>query len=182
MVKGERFNSISHLVGATLALAAGIHPKIVSERLAKMGYAPMPTWQELALKDETTSEYPLLLTNAKEEAYMMSGYRTVASLRIIRPDPVVELHPDTARQYGLKEGEWIAIETSEGRIRQRLALNRSLDPRVVFAAFGWWFPEQADTGWTGSNLNMLTPNGPDYDPSSGGITLRGIACRVRADS
>jgi len=157
--------------------------EIVSERLGKMGYAPMPTWQELALKAETSEDYPLLLTNAKEEAYMMSGFRSVASLRIIRPDPIVELHPDTAQKFGLSEGQWITIETREGRIKQRLSLNRSLDPRVVFAAFGWWFPEQAKSGygWTGSNLNMLTPNGPDYDPSSGGITLRGLPCRVRPD-
>jgi hypothetical protein len=51
---------------------------------------------------------------------------------------------------------------------------------VVVAAFGWWFPEQADSGygWSGSNLNMLTPSGPDYDPSTGGVTLRGVPCRI----
>ena len=58
-----------------------------------------------------------------------------------------------------------------------------MDPRVVMPAFGWWFPEQADEGygWRGSNLNMLTPSGPDYDPSTGGVTLRGIPCRVSRD-
>ena len=42
------------------------------------------------------------------------------------------------------------------------------------------YPEQANSGygWSGSNINMLTPSGPDYDPSTGGITLRGLPCRV----
>jgi anaerobic selenocysteine-containing dehydrogenase len=156
--------------------------EIHSERLAKMGYAPMPTWAELALEEELPAEYPLLLTNAKEETFMLSGFKGVASLRTIRPDPIVELHPDTAKALGLAEGAWVAIETREGSIQQRLSLNRSLDPRVVVATFGWWYPEHADAacGWTASNLNMLTPSGPDYDPSTGGITLRGIPCRVRS--
>jgi anaerobic selenocysteine-containing dehydrogenase len=153
--------------------------EIYSERLEKIGYAPMPLWHELSAGAHTSEEYPLLLTNAKEEAYMLSGFKAVASVRIIRPDPIVELHPDTAKRYGLDEGQWIVIETQDGRIKQRLSLNRSLDPRVAVAAFGWWFPEQGESyGWNGSNINMLTPSGPDYDPSTGGITLRGIPCKV----
>jgi anaerobic selenocysteine-containing dehydrogenase len=154
--------------------------EIHSERLEKIGYAPMPLWQELSVTADTSEEYPLLLTNGKEEAYMLSGFKAVASVRIIRPDPIVELHPDTAKKYGIEEGHWVSIQTQGGRIKQRLSLNRSLDPRVVVAAFGWWFPEQAESsyGWNGSNINMLTPSGPDYDPSTGGITLRGIPCKV----
>lgn len=154
--------------------------EIYSERLAKMGYAPMPRWEELAVKDDAPDEYPLLLTNAKEEAYMLSGFKGVASVRIIRPDPMVEVHPQTAQSLGLKEGEWVWIETPEGKIKQRLSLNSSMDSRVVLAAFGWWFPEQAESGygWNSSNLNVLTPSGPNYDPSTGGVTLRGVPCKV----
>jgi anaerobic selenocysteine-containing dehydrogenase len=154
--------------------------EIYSERVEKIGYAPMPLWEELRLTPEIPDEYPLLLTNAKEETYMLSGFKQVASVRIIRPEPLVELHPDTAEKYGLKEGQWVTIETKDGSIKQRLSLNRSLDPRVVVAAFGWWFPEQAESGygWSGSNINMLTPSGPDYDPSTGGVTLRGVPCRI----
>ena len=154
--------------------------EIFSARLEKIGYAPMPNWDELGRKVEMPAEFPLLLTNAKEEAYMLSGFKGVASVRTIRPDPVMELHPDTAKKYGLEEGGWAYIVTREGKIKQRLSLNRSLDPRVVVAAFGWWFPEQAASGygWSQSNINMLTPSGPDYDPSTGGITLRGIPCTV----
>jgi anaerobic selenocysteine-containing dehydrogenase len=92
----------------------------------------------------------------------------------------VEMHPETAHKLGLQEGTWVGIETRQGRIKQRLSLNRSLDPRVVVATFGWWFPEQPQTGygWAASNLNMLTASGPDYDPSTGGITFRGLPCRV----
>ncbi len=154
--------------------------EIYSERLEKIGYAPMPLWQDLGNAVDTPEEYPLLLTNGKEEAYMLSGYKHVASIRMIRPDPMVEMHPETAQGLGLEEGKWVTIETKNGKIKQRLSLNRSIDPRVVMVAFGWWFPEQAESGygWSGSNINMLTSSGPNYDPSTGGVALRGIPCKV----
>lgn len=156
--------------------------EIYSERLRMLGYEPMPLWKDLGGVKDVPETYPLLLTNGKEETYMMSGFRHVATMRIIRPDPLVELHPETAQRLGLKEGGWVYIETETGRVKQKLSLNRNIDPRVVIAAFGWWFPEKGESGigWKESNINMLVPSGPDYDPSTGGVTLRGLPCRVYA--
>ena len=156
--------------------------EIYSEQLEKLGYEPLPRWEDLSRITEPTGQYPLLLTNAKEEAYMATGFKHVASIRIMRPEPLVELHPDTTQELGLKDGQWIYIETGVGRVKQRLSLNPDIDPRVVIAAFGWWFPEKADCGygWRESNINMLTASGPDYDPSTGGLGIRGIPCRVYA--
>ena len=142
----------------------------------------MPLWKDLGRIKDVPQDYPLLLTNGKEETYMMSGFRQVASMRIVRPDPLVELHPETAQKLGLEEGKWIYIETETGRAKQKLSLNHNIDPRLVLAAFGWWFPEKNDSGlgWQETNLNMLVPGGPDYDPSTGDVTLRGIPCRVYA--
>jgi anaerobic selenocysteine-containing dehydrogenase len=156
--------------------------EIYSEQLARMGYEPLPLWQELSRRVEPTAEYPLLMTNAKEETYMATAFKHVASIRLIRPEPYVELHPNTARELGLEEGTQVYIETEIGRAKQRLSLNRAIDPRIVVAAFGWWFPERAESGygWMESNINMLTGSGPDYDPSTGGVAMRGIPCRVYA--
>ncbi len=155
--------------------------EIYSKRLKEMGYSPVPTWEEATRSIlDTSDDYPLLLTNAKEEAFVGSGYRNVTMLRKITPDPIVELHPSTARQHGLKEGEWIFIETRKGRITQRLVLNPNLDPRVVFVAFGWWFPEEPSDlyQWDRSNLNILTESGPPYDMIAGGVQIKGLPCRV----
>jgi anaerobic selenocysteine-containing dehydrogenase len=156
--------------------------EIYSERVAQLGYEPMPLWRDLKVVPEASEQYPLLLTNAKEEAFMATGFKHVASLRLMRPEPMVELNPETARQLGLQEGKWVYIETKLGRIRQKLSLNRDIDPRNVMAAFGWWFPERSDPclAWRESNLNVITHSGPDYDPSTGGIAIRGIPCKVYA--
>jgi len=155
--------------------------EICSKQLEEMGYSPMPLWQELSQLPEVPKEYPLLLTNAKEDAYMLTGYKMIASLRNMKPEPIVELNPVTAEKAGLKDGDMLYIETKKGRIMQRLCLNPDLDPRVVFAAFGWWFPEEGPSklyGWRKSNINVLLENEPPYDPTTGSAQLRGIPCRV----
>jgi anaerobic selenocysteine-containing dehydrogenase len=107
------------------------------------------------------------MTNAKEEVYMLTGYKQVASLRNMKPEPIVEMHPEAARKVGLSEGQLVSIETNKGKIVQRLALNDTLDPRIVVTSFGWWFPEQRSGiyGWDRSNINILTQR-PSYEPGS----------------
>ena len=154
--------------------------EIYSERLKQMGYSPMPLWEELNTTPETSEEYPLLFTNAKEEGYMLTSYKHASTARKIRPEPMVEMNPDMAKELGLKEGDWIYIETREGKIKQKLSLNNDIDKRVVIGAFGWWFPEEASTvyGWEKSNINILTSSGPEFDPATGSTQLRGIPCNV----
>ncbi|RJR52368.1 MAG: hypothetical protein C4576_02695 [Desulfobacteraceae bacterium] len=155
--------------------------EIYSTQIEEFGYAPMPLFQEAVARIPATSdEYPLLMTNAKEEVYMGSSYFHVASIRNMRPHPVVEMCPETANKLSLADGDWVTIETATGSCKQKLHLNRAVDPRVVIATFNYWLPEQPEQlyGWNTVNLNMVTPSGPDYDPQSGAVTLRGVPCRV----
>jgi len=72
------------------------------------------------------------------------------------------------------------IETKRGRIRQRARLTTGIDPRVIAAEHGWWFPEQPapEYGVWRSNVNLLTDNQPPYDPAMGTYQLRALLCRV----
>jgi anaerobic selenocysteine-containing dehydrogenase len=158
--------------------------EIYSANAAEFGYSPMPYWREVSTLLSATEEYPLVMTNAKEDVYMLTGYKQVASLRAIKPEPIVEMHPDTARAFNLREGEWIYIETRKGKIKQRLALDPDLDVKIVVTSFGWWFPEDKTGvfGWDRSNINVLTKSEPPYDPGIGTSDLRGIPCKVYAAS
>jgi anaerobic selenocysteine-containing dehydrogenase len=159
--------------------------EIYSQQLEELGYSPLPTYIEPPetpySSPELAQEYPLVLTNAKSPSFYHSAYRNIYSLRRITPEPMVELNPDTAAKLGVKEGDWVYIETKRGRIRQKLSLNEALDPRVVVAAYGWWFPEKGNSelyGWRESNINILTPNAPPYEPALGSASLRGMLCRL----
>ena len=83
--------------------------------------------------------------------------------------------------FGIEEGDWVSIETKRGMIRQMVKLSSDIDPRVIILSFGWWFPERKDlelSGWKESNLNILTDNGPPYEPAMGSTPLRAVLCRV----
>jgi len=154
--------------------------EIYSEDAADFGYKPLPYWKDVSDLPRLTLEFPLLMTNAKEDVYMLTGYKNVASLRSMKPDPIVEIHPETGRSLGLKEGEWVYLETPKGKVMQRLAYNPDLDPRIVVASFGWWFPEERakNFSWDKSNINILTRSEAPYDPGIGTVDLRGIPCKI----
>ncbi|MGB9628227.1 MAG: molybdopterin-containing oxidoreductase family protein [Thermodesulfobacteriota bacterium] len=160
--------------------------EIYSQRLKEWGYAPLPTYQEEEKSpsphQKDSKEYPLILTSAKDPFYFHSSFRNIPSLRKNSPDPMVLIHPETASEHKINEGDWVSIKSKMGTILQKAKLNSEIDPRVVIASFGWWFPERKDLelfGWKESNLNILTDNNPPYDPSIGSMRLRGIPCRIK---
>lgn len=162
--------------------------EIYSARLKGWGYDPLPSYRELPesplSEPGLAREYPLIFTSAKDPNYFHSAYRNLKSLRRLSPAPDVLLHPHTARELKIEEGDWVSIETRRGAIRQKAVFSSDLDPRVIVAAYGWWFPERKDlelSGWKESNLNILTESGPPYEPAIGSTNLRAVLCRVRKE-
>jgi anaerobic selenocysteine-containing dehydrogenase len=160
--------------------------EIFSQRLKEWGYDPLPLYRELPESPYSTpelfKEYPLIFTSAKDPFYFHSSNRNIPSLRKLSSDPVALIHPETASHLGIDEGDWISIETKRGTIQQKAKLTPEIDSRIIVLSFGWWFPERKDLelfGWKESNLNILTDNGPPYDPAIGSVPLRAVLCRVR---
>jgi anaerobic selenocysteine-containing dehydrogenase len=152
-----------------------------SNMLKQLGYSPIPNFQELTrFCYEPSQEYPLLMFNGKEPAFMNNGYKHVKLARARKPYPTVDLNPDTAARLGLHEGEWVYIETKKGRIKQILKLDRDLHPGLVFPSMGWWFPEEPEDlfQFKKSNINVLTFIEQPDDPEVGATELGAIPCRV----
>ena len=102
-------------------------------------------------------------------------------MRELHRDPVVEIHPETAAREGIREGDWVTIESPRGKVRQKAKLFAGMDPRVVSAEHGWWFPEKkgAGLGWEESNINILTDNAYEAcDPAMGATHVRSLLCRI----
>ena len=159
--------------------------ELYATRFEQMGYAPLPSYVEppespLATP-EVAKEFPLVLTTgARIPFFFNSEHRQLPHLRKAYRGPRAEIHPDTAARHGIADGEWMWIETRRGRIRQQAHYAPALDPNVVNAEHGWWFPEEAapEYGVWKSNVNVLTDSGPPYDPQMGTYQLRGLLCRV----
>lgn len=133
------------------------------------GFDPLPYYEEPPESPISTpelfEEYPFVLTTgARTWEYFHSEERMVPRLRESHPDPLVDLHPETAASIGVTEGDWIWIENMRGKCKQRVRFNASLKKDTVRAEHGWWFPEQDGAepnlfGVFDSNINNLTVQG-----------------------
>lgn len=152
----------------------------------KWGYDPLPTYKEVpespVSKPELAKEYPyILITGPRSPVFFHSEHRMIPWLRECHPDPMIDIHPDTAKKHGIKEGDWVYIETPRGRIKQRARMLPGMHPQVVCIQHGWWFPEikTPDHGWDQSNSNILTDNDPKtLDIAFGASNLRTLLCKI----
>jgi anaerobic selenocysteine-containing dehydrogenase len=160
--------------------------ELFSARMEEWGYDPLPQFHEPpespVSRPDLLKEYPyILITGMRPTAFFHSEHRQIPWLRELLPEPLVEIHPETAEREGIQEGKWVIIDSPRGRCLQKAKLTLGIDPRVVGAQHAWWFPEKSspEHGWRGSNINLLTDNDPlTCDPAMGATNLRVLLCRV----
>jgi anaerobic selenocysteine-containing dehydrogenase len=161
--------------------------ELYSTVFRKCGLDPLPYFEEPPESPVSTpglaENFPLVLTTgARVRGFFHSEHRQIPLLRQMNPDPVVEIHPETAEKLGIKNGDWIYIENTHGRCRQRAKLTVGIHPRVVHAQHGWWYPEKPGPdpslfGVWESNINLLLPAG--WVGRSGfGYPFKSQICRV----
>src|SRR4030042_221817 len=78
--------------------------ELYSERLKELGYPPMPEYvegPESPLSASTIArEYPLVLTTgARIPVYYHTDQRNIPWLREVNPEPLIDIHPETAEEY-----------------------------------------------------------------------------------
>lgn len=152
--------------------------------LESMGFDPLPDFVEPPESPYSTPElfksYPLIITTGgRAMPFFHSEGRQIKSLRKLNPDPLLEINPATAKDLGIEEGDWVYIENPRGRIKQKARLTDGINPGVVHAQHGWWFPEKdpPEYGFTESNVNVLT-GGMPCDPHTGSESWRSFLCKV----
>jgi len=163
-----------------------------SSTFEALGCEPLPVYREMPqnpVSDTKLAEvFPLVLISGSRFMPMYhSEQRQIEEARKERPDPLVTLHPETAKRLNLVEGDWVKVETPLGSIRMRLNLSDMVDQRMADAEHGWWFPEreEADPNLFSvfeSNANVLCPNGPEFcSPEIGSWPHTALLCRVIID-
>jgi len=163
--------------------------ELYSTVMEKLGYDPLPYYKEPPESPTRTPElagdYPLILiTGGRFHPFFHSEHRQVESLRKLYPWAKMQIHPDTAKELGLKEGDWVWIETQHGRVMQKVMMDKDLDPRVVHGQHGWWYPEMpGEEPWLHgvwvSNINVcISSTEETCDEALGSWPLRTFQCKV----
>ncbi len=164
--------------------------ELYSNVLEKLGYDPLPFFEEPPESPVRTpdieKEYPLILTTGgRVRPLFHSEMRQFGiGMREQHPDPLMDIHPETASKFGIADGDWACIETLRGVIKQKANITEKIHPDVINVESHWWFPEQPAEepslhGLWQSNANILTLEDPDIcDPLTGGWALRALLCKV----
>lgn len=164
--------------------------EIFASAVQDCGYDPIPRYRELPetplSNPELAKKYPLRLTvGGRFNPMYHSEYRVPGcGTRSMWPDPIMQMHATDARDLGIRDGDWVWIETPRGRIRQRAKLEWGIVRGSVIAQPSWWFPElPAEEPWSQgvfeSNGNVLTDDSFDsLDPMGGQWVTRGLLCKV----
>lgn len=156
-----------------------------SQHLEMLGYDGLPVFREPGESPVSTpelyEEYPLLLsTGFRQPFYFLGQYRNIPWLRSYMEFPQCQMHPETAKEYGVEDGDIIWIETKRGRIRQKLHEFPGIKKGMIMATANWFYPEEPAQGYHGvfiSNPNVLTSN-DHLDPMYGSPDMTCLICKV----
>jgi anaerobic selenocysteine-containing dehydrogenase len=141
-----------------------VYPSLLKD----LGFDPSPIVKASSGGPETSQAYPLLLTTGGNLlCYTHWQFRYLQKLRKMAPEPECEIHPDTALQHGISEGERVEVRTEFGRVQVKARLTGRIRPDTVHLPQGW---EEA-------NANVLTGMS-GADPISGFPNLKAVPCRL----
>lgn len=163
--------------------------EIYSQVFKDHGYDPLPLYHEPAVsplsQPAVAEKYPLILICSKLLQYCHAQGRAVPSLRKAVPHPFVEINPRKAKELGVKNGEWVALESPSGSIKLQAKVTDKIPYGVVCTQHGWWqaCPELNLPGYDpysseGANLNLLYDNEAE-DRISGSLPYKAYLCNVR---
>jgi len=119
--------------------------------------------------ETTTADRPLYATTGRVLAQYQSGAQTrrVPELNEAAGEVFVEVHPDTAERFGLREGEPALVSSARGGTVARVRLDGTLRTDTVFLPFH--FPGRG-------RANLLT--NPALDPHSRMPEFKVCAVRI----
>jgi anaerobic selenocysteine-containing dehydrogenase len=116
---------------------------IYNTTFEKHGLNPLPEWRELpegvTATPELLKDYPLILSDFHtSKAYNASWLRNVPYLREVLPYPTLQIHPDTASERGIGEGDWVIVESPHGTMKLKAEIIPGIRPDTVMTLHGWW--------------------------------------------
>jgi formate dehydrogenase major subunit len=114
----------------------------------------------IASDEKVTQKFPLLLTTGR----ILSQYNVGAQTRrtpnnMWHSEDRLEIHPHDAQERGIKDMDWVGIESRAGRTVLRAEVSERMQPGVVYTTFH--FPESGANGITTDSSDWAT-NCPEY--------------------
>jgi len=119
-------------------------------------------------REKVNGRYPLILTTGR----ILSQYNVGAQTRRTanntwHAEDKLELHPHDAEERGIKEGDWVGVQSRAGETVMRALITPRVQPGLVYTTFH--FPDSGANVITTENSDWAT-NCPEYKVTAVQVT------------
>jgi len=147
-------------------------------------------------KPDWVKQYPIILTTGRvvELEGGSAAERSSWWLVELNPEMYVEIHPKLANDHGIRNGDWVWLETPEdmdakpSRIKVKAKVTRRVGPDTVFLPYHWAgvfegksladkYPEGTTPYSVGESANTVTTYG--YDRVTQMQETKTTLCRIK---
>ena len=119
----------------------------------------LPT-EYVATDERTSARYPLILTTGRILTQYNVGTQTRRTKNVAwHPEDLLEIHPHDAEQRGVRERDWVEVNSRAGAIVLRAQITERVPPGVVYTTFH--HPATGANVVTTENSDWAT-NCPEY--------------------
>ncbi len=124
--------------------------------------------QYVATTEKVNARYPLILTTGR----ILSQYNVGAQTRRTNnvswhPEDLVEIHPHDAEERGIRNGDWVGINSRAGETVLRAKITERVQPGVIYTTFH--HPESGANVITTDNSDWAT-NCPEFKVTAVQVT------------
>lgn len=130
--------------------------------------SPLPVWYD-GREKVSREEYPytLMIGSRLPNAIHSRLHEGMPWTRSQRKEPMADIHPEDAKQLEIKEGDWICVSSSSGRIKVKAHITATGIPGDIYVFHGY---READA-------NELVPAGR-LDPYTGFPGFKQVCCKI----
>ncbi|HEY3325848.1 MAG TPA: formate dehydrogenase subunit alpha [Novimethylophilus sp.] len=103
--------------------------------------------------EKVTQKFPLILTTGRILSHYNVGAQTRRTANTAwHPEDVLEIHPHDAEERGIKDGDWVGIQSRAGETVLHARITERMQPGVVYTTFHHPF----------SGANVITTDNSDW--------------------
>ncbi|NOT67238.1 MAG: formate dehydrogenase subunit alpha [Methylophilaceae bacterium] len=107
----------------------------------------------IATDEKVTKKFPLILTTGRVLAHYNVGAQTRRTENTAwHPEDILEIHPHDAEDRGIKDGDWVGIQSRAGETVLHAKVSTRMQPGVIYTTFHHPF----------SGANVITTDNSDW--------------------
>jgi len=107
----------------------------------------------VATEERVNRRFPLLLTTGRILTQYNVGAQTRRTANTVwHPEDILELHAVDAEDRGIRDGDWVGVQSRAGETVLRAKISARMQPGVVYTTFHW----------PGSGANVVTTENSDW--------------------